>query len=195
MATDEKLKTIWLGQESYGQRAKGVRDGVTTYNSLADLVGSDVDLMIIRLGFLGHKNVAMPGILKEALMIREFACVPTWIVEVPTSIFGPGHFSYTEEVGAYIDDHFEILNLTRKESASKDDVPHGFSTSEVEVDEDGTVSLDSVAFKPSVTSSPEIMPKARFDRPPVSDSSEDSVLVGSGKPKFKKPAKRGGGPV
>lgn len=177
LVTDEKLRNVYLGKEAYATQAKARRDEMVTFNALPDLVGPEIDLVIIRLGFLGYKNIAMPGILKEALMIREFACKPTWIVEVPTSIFGPGHFSFSEEVFEYITDHFETLNLVRKESARSDDTPHGFSGAPLP-DED-SVGLGSDAPVPVVPVVPSkiAMPEERFTSPPV----QDTDLPGEGR--------------
>jgi len=196
MVTDEKLKVVYLGAESYGSRAKGKRDEVTTFNSLADLVGADLDLLIIRLGFLGYKNQAMAGILKEALMIREFACKPTWIVEVPTSIFGPGHFSFSEEVGDYIAENYEIVNLTKHESARKDDLPHGVEISPLAMRLHGD-DADDIGLG-ATTSTPEVMqfmPKPRFEAPvaPTSIEMPEKSRKSSYASKKRKPS--GGGPL
>lgn len=111
IVTDEQLKTVYVGAQSYGSRPKSKRDDMETYNSIADFVGPDLDLVILRLGFLGHKNVAMPGVLKEAIMLRDVHGKATWLIEEPTSIFGPGHLSYNEDVSDYIYEHFEIVNF------------------------------------------------------------------------------------
>lgn len=197
LLTDEKLKVVWLGQESYAARAKSRRDEVVTYNSLADLVGPDIDLVIIRLGFLGHKNIAMPGILKEAMMIREFACKPTWIVEVPTSLYGPGHFSYSEEVADYIAEKFEVVDLVRKESARSDEVPHGIEISPLAIaldaDDGDDVTIGSLQPTPA---SMRHMPKPRFERPTIDT---DTDLPGEGvsarKKQYGKKKPSSGGPV
>lgn len=198
LVTDEKLKVVWLGAESYAARAKGKRDEVVTFNSLADIVNPDIDLVILRLGFLGHKNVAMPGILKEALMIREFACKPTWLVEVPTSLYGPGHFSYSEEVADYIGVNFEVVNLTLKESARADHVPHGVELTPfllaVESSDGDDVGLGSLTPTPAAMQQ---MPKPRFASPP---DTFDTELPGEGpnaprKKQFGKKKQGGGGPV
>ncbi len=108
--TDERLLAVWLGSESYSQRSRASRDSRETFNNLQDLVGHH-DLLIIRLGFLGYKNAAAPGVLQQALGIREVLLKPTWIVEEPSSIFGPGHFTYSEEVQSYIVEHFDVVDL------------------------------------------------------------------------------------
>ncbi len=111
VVTDEKLKTVYLGNESYKLRAKDVRDGVETFNSIGDLVGPDIDLVILRLGFLGYKNVAMPGVLKEALLLRESADKPTWLVEIPNMPFTYGHFSHSEDVAEYVNRLYDKLTF------------------------------------------------------------------------------------
>jgi len=115
IVTDEKLKTVFVGDESYKVRARSKRDDIETNNSLADLVGPDNALVIIRLGFLGYKNVAMPGILREALLLREALSKATWIVEDPDQgYFGPGHLAYSDEAAEVIDRIFTVVDLTNK---------------------------------------------------------------------------------
>lgn len=106
ITTDEKLKTVYVGDESYKARSRTKRDDIETYNSLADFV-NDSHLLIIRLGFLGYKNIAMPGILKESLMHREVLRKPTWLVEDPEKPFVDSH-TYSYEVAAYIEGRFKI---------------------------------------------------------------------------------------
>ena len=108
--TDEKIRTVFVGNESYMARAKGKRDDVVTINSLSDLVGSDYKLVIIRLGYLGHKNIAAPGALKEALMLREVACLPTWIIEETDRPFPECH-TYSNDVAMYIEQKYETVTL------------------------------------------------------------------------------------
>lgn len=123
IVTDEKIRTVFVGAESYMARPKSQRDDVATMNSLADLVGAEFNLLIIRLGFLGHKNVAAPGALKEALMIRESACVPTWLVDSPSNPFAPGCFTYSDDVAAYIRQHFAVVTFEATASAPEDFEP------------------------------------------------------------------------
>jgi hypothetical protein len=195
LLTDEKLKIIYLGAESYATKAKSRRDEVVTYNSLNDLVGPDIDLVIIRLGFLGYKNIAMPGILKEALMIREFACKPTWIIEVPTSIFGFGHFSYSEDVWDYISANYTTVDLVRPESASQQDVPHGIAIDPavlVAESDDGTVGLGAREYTPADMRHMPVPKKTQY----VEDAGD---LPGEGANARYKPRQgkkqKGGGPV
>lgn len=186
IVTDEKLKTVFLGNESYKTRSRDTRDDVVTYNSIGDLVGPEIDLIILRLGFLGYKNVAMPGVLKEALMLRESASKPTWLVEVPSSPFGPGHFSYNEDVAGYISRLFEVVNLVT-EKRDDFDLPHGFMGSE-----DG----DDVGMGVKTPSPEPVMPpQSRFTAPPP--AFDMGALEGDYTPKFKKGGKKrgGGGPV
>lgn len=114
IVTDEKIKTVFVGAESYAQRAKSKRDDLVTYNSLNDLLGKEWDFVIIRLGHLGHKNAAAPGAVKEALMIRDVALKPTWIIEEPNSPFGYGNFTWSEDLQDYIDRNFKGIELKRE---------------------------------------------------------------------------------
>lgn len=110
VTSDERLKDIWLGKEAYGNRAKGKRDEVETFNNLEDFIGQP-HLLILRLGFLGHKNVAMPGILKEALMLREFHTKPTWVVEEPGIDWS---YSYSEDLSSYLEKNFRTITFESK---------------------------------------------------------------------------------
>ena len=120
--TDEKLRTVYVGSESYTSRPRSKRDDMDTNNSLNDIVGGDISLLIIRLGFLGYKNIAMPGILKEALMLREVALKPTWIVESPNAPLVPGHFAYSDEVFEYILERFKSVKVSDFDAAREDGV-------------------------------------------------------------------------
>jgi hypothetical protein len=113
MVTDERLLSVWLGDEKYTSKSKKTRDRDDTqsYNSLRDLV-ENFDLVIIRLGHIGYKNIAAPGVLRQALMIREVALKPTWIVQVPTP-GGAQPVSWDSDVALYVDEHFDILDFMR----------------------------------------------------------------------------------
>jgi hypothetical protein len=74
----------------------------------------DYSLVLIRLGFNGHKNIAAPGVVKEALMMRDAAGKPTWIIEEPlSSSFQYGHFTWSEDLQAYIDQNFTVIDMLR----------------------------------------------------------------------------------
>lgn len=197
VVTDERLKVVYLGAESYAARAKGRRDEVQTYNSLADLVGPDVDLLILRLGFLGHKNVAMAGILKEALMIREAACKPTWLVEVPTSPFGPGHYSYSDEVGDYILNTFEVVDLTPSNAARHNQRQHGFEIPlPLPADDAEDIGLGLEPVQPAVASRLLPRPKAPVPAPPMEEPTLPGEGVGARKSSYKPKRKTSGeGPL
>lgn len=106
--TDERLFNVWIGNEKYQAKSKTTRDHLTSYNSLKDLI-EERDLVIIRLGHMGWKNVAAAGVLKQALMIREVALKPTWIIKPP----GEQPYSWDEEIVAYTTEHYATIDLTR----------------------------------------------------------------------------------
>lgn len=125
--TDEWLRTVYLGAESHIARARA-RSDEAPLNSLHDVMDEKYHLVVVRLGFLCYKNVAMPSILKEALMIRETQNLATWIVETPNSVWGPGHRSYDTDVGEYVHRNFTPIAF----EGTKRDVPaQGIETTEI----------------------------------------------------------------
>lgn len=112
IVTDERLKTVWVGDEAYKAKSRKKRDEVDTHNTISDIAGETLDLVIIRLGFLGYPNRAMPGVLKETLLLRQAKAKPTWIVEDPEfPPFTDGHFAWNQEVGRYVAERFKEVNL------------------------------------------------------------------------------------
>ena len=121
IVTDERIKNVFVGNERATLKSKEDRENTKSYNSLSDLV-VDADLLIVKLGYLGHKNIAMAGALKEALMLREVALKPTWVYDNPDNEFGPGHHAYSEDVSDYIFSHFEVLDFKRTISGDEPEV-------------------------------------------------------------------------
>lgn len=109
VVTDNKIKTVFVGDDQYRARPTSVREDMRTFNNLEDLVG-DLDLVILKLGYLGHKNAAAAGALKEALLIREVARKPTWVIE-DTRVGYEWHHSRSPEVEDYLERHFERMEL------------------------------------------------------------------------------------
>ena len=109
MVGDEVLLRCYLGDFAYERRAKQVRDEIDTFNGLHDLVYPD-PLLIVRLGMLAHTNRAAANVLLETLNIRAAESKATWLVE-GTVPFGTGHKFYNEEVGRYIQENFEVINV------------------------------------------------------------------------------------
>lgn len=192
IVTDEKIRTVFVGNERYGARPKSTREDVQTYNSLGDLVGADFDLIIIQIGKLGYKNIAAPGALKEALMLRETACLPTWISETPDSPWGYGCQSYSDDVGDYIERHYEIVSLTpsARPAAPRHVVPEQDEVSGTE---------DPNEMTPPAAAEPQEPVRSRFTTPAAALDELDGVVSGPDKwkPKKKKDwgKKSGGGPV
>lgn len=182
--TDERIKTVYVGADSFEKRAREERDRIKkTFNSLQDII-CEHDLSIIRLGFLGHKNQAMPGALKEALMLREVQRKPTWIVEAPQSPFIPGHHAYSEEVWDYINANFSFLDMADPNRVTTE--VHG-----VDVPKEIRATQDQPRYVRE-------QPLDEAARPSVEpDDIETFMSTGSKKPKHGKFGKRGasGGPV
>jgi hypothetical protein len=130
----------------------------------------------------------MPGVLKEALMVREAAQMPTWIVEEPSSIFGPGHFAYSEDTAMYIERLFTIVNLV-DESRTPDE-PRGIEASEPVED----VGMEAPTPQVVRTSKP------RFDAPKIDvdellGAAEEGTSYKKKSSSWKRKGGGGGGPV
>lgn len=98
--TDERIKGVFLGAEAYAAKSKDVRNDAPSFNSLSDLLGDGVDLAIIRVGFLGYKNRAAAGALKEILLHRESLPRPTWVIVDPER---PWVHSHDLDLQEYLD--------------------------------------------------------------------------------------------
>lgn len=182
ITTDEKLVTIFLGKEAYNARARGKRDETETFNSLADLIGEDFNLVIVRLGYLGYPNKAAPGVLKEALMLRETMGRPTWLIESPDSIWGEGHRSYNQEVGDYVLERFREVAI-KGQDLQGTAAPDG-----------DDVSLDDAPIQPVERTSDRRQGPSVFQEVRVQDDLPDlSAVMGKPKPKGYSKKRRGGG--
>jgi hypothetical protein len=150
IVTDEKILSVWLGSESYKQRASDVRDEVETFNNLADLMEAP-HLVLVRLGQLGYQNRAAAGALKQALGIREVSFKPTWLIEGRLP-FGDGHRSYNDELGEYIANLYDVVDLGRgSESDSALDAVNSVTDVGMGVDIETPQAVELQPEKPSVS--------------------------------------------
>lgn len=115
---DQRLLNIYLGTEDFRSRPKSQREVIPTFNGITDVVGRDYHLVIIRVGRLGYKNIAAPGVLLEALMHREVLKRPTWIVIEPGRTW---EHSNDYDVRKYVDENFRILELSEDESLTQEE--------------------------------------------------------------------------
>ena len=123
VVTDKEILNVSLGNESFKYHTREQRDGgKETFNSVNDFIG-DHDLVIVRLGWLGWKNQAATGYLKEALGIREAAHLPTWLSEVPGRYWGPGDYCWDDDVDAYVKEHFDVVDLRSDEDIANPPAP------------------------------------------------------------------------
>jgi len=190
--TDEKLRNVWFGKESNQARSKKQRDqDVATFNTVEDLLGTNYNLAIIRLGFLGWKNQAMGGILKEALMVRQALNLPTWLIEDPESPFEEGHYSWSRDVAEYIKDRFELIDLVGDAPPPKKEEPG------MAMDEDDEPVVAAPVTRPSAKPPSKPKKEERVEREEKETPSflSDPALMGTGGWKSQKKKKSGGGPV
>ena len=198
--TDERLRTVYLGAESYAQRARSTRDDVPTFNSLGDIVGRQFNLVIVRLGYLGYSNKAMPGILKEALLLREALGLATWLIETPDSIFGPGHRSHSDELALYIENDFQTIAISGITRAAPAAIPETKPT----VAKKAAIPVEDVSLDDYVETMEMPDPGAYSTKaapapraaPPTTEWSQVSDSGQRPKHKAWRPGKpRGGGPI
>jgi len=169
IVTDEHLKRVWLGTESYKAKQASQSED-TPYENLADLIGERYDLVIIRLGFLGYKNVAMPGILLEALKIREVACKPTWLIEEPNSPWGECHRSYSIEVAEHIQRRYPSLTYKGQERTAP---PRGVDAKPKSPVED--VALEDMELPESIVAPGTVLSDTKF-KPKLKPKSHDNMV-------------------
>jgi hypothetical protein len=179
LVDDSRLRDVFVGGESYQSTPKTAREVRETNNVIADLVGKDFDLVVIRLGALGYKNIAAPGILREALMVREGIGKPTWLFEDSSPSAAWIH-SRDMDVEEYIRDRFEKVQLANE--GPEAEVDDGIS---VDGDEDVEVPTEHMELVPKESRGSASVPTE------TADDSIDSLLSG-GDNKKRKSGKRWG---
>lgn len=108
IATDERLKNVFVGDESYSQMNPEDRGSRRTYNNLASVV-QPPDLLIIELGRLRGRHGGGPKAFLNAIAGRG-AAKPTWVIEGDV-LFTVGHTAYSEEAADHLREHFEEVPL------------------------------------------------------------------------------------
>lgn len=165
--TDEKIKNVYVGNEHFRSKTREEGERETSYNGLSDIM-CEHDLVILRLGFLGHRNRAAGGGIWEALMLREVDRKPTWIVDNFDRPYNSDNLSFNPETASYIDRHFKVVDFREEDKQAPPPIPS--------------------ALPPAASEEEEMA------RPSVEDEGDfilnDPVVMGSGAPKRFKPKKR-----
>lgn len=173
---DSRIRDVFVGGEAYKSRPQSTRDQKEAFNVVADLIGEDFDLVVIRLGVLAYKNVAAPAVLREALMVRESLGKPTWLFEGRDVNW---ICSRDPELDHYIEGRFEEVVLA-------DDGPEAEDNTDIQVDgeEEANGPFEHYSMIPTEAPSEDYVP------PPTEQSSMDddslTSLLGGGEPKPKK---------
>lgn len=176
---DSRLRDVFVGGESYTSKAKALRDQKESNNVIADIVGKDFDLVVIRLGVLGYKNVAAAGVLREALMVREGLGKATWLFEDSDPTINWIH-SRDLDVEGYIEKRFKDVYLA--DDGPVAEVDNGIS---LDGDENAEAPEEHMAHVPV-----EEKVSARFVEETPEDDGFGGLLGGDSKPK-KKPSWKG----
>jgi len=185
--TDAQLKEVWVGDQSYAMRSKKERDDVVTFNCLADLIGAEYHLVIIQLGYV-RKNVRLPDIILEALMLREALGLSTWIVEQANFPFVYDCPAFSAALDRYITENFEVLTIKTGYTAAPVRVP------EAPIED---VSLDDPLPEPRPVARPAPRPAAPVEEARYKEPSRSEWALVESQPKRRpggwKPRKQGGG--
>lgn len=102
--TDTEILDSWLS------KTKDNSEVFQGYTSLDDAVG-DPTLLVLYIGVLAYPNRAMPGVVLQALKMREHKGLPTWIINSKHQSFSHGHLAWSVEGQAYIDQVFKKIRL------------------------------------------------------------------------------------
>ena len=173
ITNDERIKTVFVGAESYKSRSIAQRETTVSYNDLGDYIGEMYDLVILRFGALGYPNRAVAGAIKESLLIREFLRKPTWLVSTPDNPFESTH-AYEPGLGTYISKHYRTITL---DSTGRPDIPENKEEApgmSIVGDDDEKPPEEERALEPADE------PGQRFDS---DDISNDPAVSGGGKSK------------
>lgn len=197
---DAMIKDVYLSHKNAKSRTSAGIDG-DIYNSMDDLVGETVDLVVVRFGCLTHAkegSTAAGNIIMECFNLRRFRDLPTWAISDPnddTFNFQQSK-SYSANLQVYFDKAFKKIAF----ETARDDVTSGmerfFDTHE-SAEEAPTIKIDLATDEPRPVNFGNTLEgpggggskEKPWERPgPVSDS---DTLVGPGggkesKPKFKK---------
>ena len=140
---DERIKNVFVGAEDFRARPVSTRQRIPTFNSVDDLMSTSFDLVIIKLGYLGYKNQAAAGALKEALLFREKHGKPTWLVVDPVRDW---EHSRDADVVFYIDDNFNEIHIEPTADPQTKTL-HDVS-SDIGLDDDGLEEPASHTYEP-----------------------------------------------
>lgn len=193
--TDERIKNVFVGSEAYKARPASTRDQVATFNSVNDLVSLDYDLVVVKLGYLGYKNQAAAGALKETLLYRASINRPLWLLEDPDRNWTHSH---DPDVAQYVDEQFATVELKSKSTGTPkpvevEEVP-GMSESEEEPPTDIEHFIVSEDDLPSRQDSEPEAEETAHEEPDEADTSElsnDIPMLGANQPDRKSWQRRG----
>ena len=109
VTNDSQMLDAWLSKEKSRSRDGGTTE-VDYFTSLRDLT-QDPQLLIIFLCVVSYPNRALPGVLLEALRIRDFEGKPTWVINPHAHPFTEGHLCWSTEVEGYISENFKTRKI------------------------------------------------------------------------------------
>ncbi len=170
---DIDLLDVWLGKRRMFELEKGNPHDYPICATVTDLMEPSKELVIIRFGFLHHRNKAMASVLLDALRVREHYRKPTWLIEEPDLPFGEGHPAWTYSVGEYLDKWYQEVPLEDS----------GQRTKSVEIEQPiEDVSLDDAPVRPVYVKRRPA--PAVFEQAPTAVVDDDDLgCAGSGKKK------------
>lgn len=102
LTTDSDLRDIFVGSHS-------------DYPAISNFV-KPPELVVIQLAVLSYKNVAMSGVVLEALRTRQFEGKATWIVNPYSQPFKEGHLAWSPELEYFLEESFDEVKLEKTKS-------------------------------------------------------------------------------
>lgn len=102
IASDADLATAWLARAGDKVRDEEVREAMSRddedrFERLVDLAAPPA-LLIVQLGVKAAALKDLPGLVIEAIHLRQQRGRPTWVVDTATKPLAPGHLAYSEEI-------------------------------------------------------------------------------------------------
>lgn len=128
VASDADLATAWLARVAGKVRDEEVRemsrDEADRFDRLEDLVLPPA-LLVVQLGVKAAALKDLPGLVMEAIRLRQQRSRPTWIVDTAAKPLAPGHLAHSDELAAMLATWGQVQIASAQEAGEKVDLAAG----------------------------------------------------------------------